>query len=155
MKKLPKVFQNELKERKIDKECVTLVTQVEVDKNDKAFKNPTKPIGMFYKKEEALKISREQGYIMKEDAGRGYRRVVPSPMPKKILEIETIESLVNEGKIVITCGGGGIPVIKQEEGYVGVDAVIDKDNSSARLAIDLDADMLMILTAVDKVCIAF
>ena len=152
---LQQAIQNELKERKIDKECVTLVTQVEVDKNDKAFKNPTKPIGMFYKKEEALKISREQGYIMKEDAGRGYRRVVPSPMPKKILEIETIESLVNEGKIVITCGGGGIPVIKKEEGYVGVDAVIDKDNSSARLAIDLDADMLMILTAVDKVCINF
>lgn len=152
---LQQAIQNELKSRSIDKECVTVVTQVLVDKKDKAFKNPTKPVGMFYSKEEALKIAKENGYTMKEDAGRGYRRVVPSPYPKKILELETIENLVKNDKIVITCGGGGIPVIKERKNYKGIDAVIDKDNSSCRLAIDLGADLLMILTAVDKVCLNF
>ena len=152
---LQQAIQNELTTRSIDKECVTVVTQVLVDKKDKAFKNPTKPVGMFYSKEEAEKINKENGYTMKEDSGRGYRRVVPSPFPKEIIELETIEKLVENGKIVITCGGGGIPVVKARKNYKGVDAVIDKDNSSSRLAIDLGADLLMILTAVDKVSINF
>lgn len=152
---LQQAIQNELAKREMDKECVTVVTQVLVDKDDKAFANPTKPVGMFYTKEEAEKISEENGYVMKEDAGRGYRRVVPSPFPKEIIELDTIETLVNEGKIVISCGGGGIPVIKERNKLKGIDAVIDKDNSSCRLAIDLKADLLMILTAVDKVCINY
>lgn len=152
---LQQAIQNELYERKIDRECITIVTQVEVNPKDKAFSNPTKPVGMFYTKKEAKIQSQKSGYIMKEDSNRGYRRVVPSPIPKKIVELETIENLINAGKIVITCGGGGIPVIKMKNGYKGIDAVIDKDNSSARLASDLNADMLMILTAVDKVCINF
>lgn len=152
---LQQAIQNELTLRRMEQECITVVTQVLVDKKDKAFNNPTKPVGMFYSENEAKKIAKENGYIMKEDAGRGFRRVVPSPFPKEIIELETIESLVNEGKIVITCGGGGIPVIKERNRYKGIDAVIDKDNSSCRLAIDLNADMLMILTAVDKVCINY
>ena len=152
---LQQAIENELKNRSINKECVTVITQVEVDKNDKAFQNPTKPIGMFYTEKEAKEQEKEHGYIMKEDAGRGYRRVIASPIPKKIVELETIRELINSNKIVITCGGGGIPVIDSKAGYQGVDAVIDKDNSSARLAIDLQADMLMILTAVDKVCINY
>ena len=152
---LQQAIQNELTRRGMNKECVTVVTQVLVDKNDEAFANPTKPVGMFYSEKEAKKIAEENGYIMKEDAGRGFRRVVPSPFPKEIIELDTIESLVNQGKIVITCGGGGIPVVKSKNGYSGIDAVIDKDNSSCRLAIDLNADMLMILTAVDKVCINY
>lgn len=152
---LQQSIQNELYKRKIDKECITVITQVEVDKKDKAFLNPTKPIGMFYKKEEAKKITKEKGYIMREDAGRGYRRVVPSPYPKSIVEIDAIKNLLKHGNVVISCGGGGVPVVKEYGKYRGVDAVIDKDNSSARLAIELKADMLIILTAVDKISINF
>ena len=152
---LQQSIQKELVKRGMRRNCLTVITQVEVDKEDPAFKNPTKPIGTFYTKEEADKISLEKGYIMKEDAGRGYRRVVASPVPKKIVEIRTIKDLLKKGNIVIACGGGGIPVIKYRNGYKGIDAVIDKDCTSARLALDLKADILLILTAVDQVYINF
>ena len=145
----------ELKLRGISKPVATIVTQVEVDKTDKAFENPTKPIGSFYSKEDAERIMKETGYTFVEESGRGYRRVVPSPKPVSILEIETVEKLVSEGCIVITVGGGGIPVVRNQDYYEGVAAIIDKDRASARLALDLKADMLVILTAVDKVSINF
>ena len=144
-----------LKKRGIRKPVATVITQVEVDKNDPAFQNPTKPIGSFYSKEEAERIMEETGYSFVEDAGRGYRRVVPSPKPVSIVELETIERLVSEGCIVITVGGGGIPVVKSDGWFEGVAAVIDKDRASAKLALDLHADMLVILTAVEKVSINF
>lgn len=152
---LQQAIQKEIVKRGMKKNCLTVITQVEVDKNDKAFSNPTKPIGSFYTKEEALTLEKEKGYVMKEDAGRGYRRVVASPEPVKILELKTIRDLMKRGNIVIACGGGGIPVIKYRKGYKGIDAVIDKDKTSARLAIDLKADVLLILTAVDQVSINF
>ena len=152
---LQQSIQKELAKRNINKNCATIITQVEVDKNDKAFENPTKPIGSFYTEEEAKAISEEKGYVMKEDAGRGYRRVVASPKPIKIVEIMTIHDLVEKGNIVIACGGGGIPVVKGKDGYEGVDAVIDKDRTSARLALELNADVLLILTAVDQVYINY
>lgn len=134
---------------------VTIVTQVVVNKDDFAFKNPTKPIGMFYKEDEAKKIAEEKGYIMKEDAGRGWRRVVPSPMPGKILEVNTIKRLW-DSTITIACGGGGVPVIEKEDGSVeGIAAVIDKDLAAEKLADEIDADILMILTEVEKVSINY
>ena len=145
----------ELKRRGIDRPVATVVTQVEVDKTDPAFQNPTKPIGSFYTKEEADRIVEETGYTFVEDAGRGYRRVVPSPKPVSIVELKTVENLVSEGCVVITVGGGGIPVVKSDGWYEGVAAVIDKDRASAKLALDLHADMLVILTAVEKVSINF
>ena len=145
----------ELRLRGISRSVATIITQVEVDRKDKAFENPTKPIGSFYSKEEADNIAVETGYTFVEDAGRGYRRVVPSPKPVSIVEIETVEKLVSQGCIVITVGGGGIPVIRNEDYFEGVAAVIDKDRASAKLALDLKADMLVILTAVDKVSINF
>jgi len=152
---LQQSIQKELVKRNMRRNCLTVITQVEVDASDEAFKNPTKPIGSFYTKDEADKISQEKGYIMKEDAGRGYRRVVASPKPKKIVEIRTIKDLIKKGNIVIACGGGGIPVVKYRNGYKGIDAVIDKDKTSARLALDLKADVLLILTAVDQVYINY
>ncbi|GAA0704711.1 carbamate kinase [Paraclostridium ghonii] len=153
---LQQSIKNELNSRKINKNVVSVVTQVVVDENDEAFKNLTKPVGMFYSKEEAEKIAKEKGFTFVEDAGRGYRRVVASPQPKKIIELDTVKQLTDSGSIVITVGGGGIPVIEKEDGSLqGVAAVIDKDKSSAKLAKDLDAQMLVILTAVDKVCINF
>ncbi len=146
---------NELAKRNIKRGCVSLITEVEVDKNDPAFENPTKPIGSFYTKEEAEKLAEEKGFQMKEDAGRGYRRVVASPRPLKIVELATINDLNESGDIVIACGGGGIPVVKSTDGYQGVAAVIDKDRTSARLANDLKADILLILTAVPKVAINY
>ncbi len=134
---------------------VTVVTQVVVNKNDRAFNNPTKPIGMFYTEEEAKKIAEEKGYIMKEDAGRGWRRVVPSPMPERILEVDTIKRLW-DSTITIACGGGGVPVVENEDGSVdGIAAVIDKDLAAEKLAEDMDADILMILTEVEKVSINY
>lgn len=133
----------------------SVVTQVEVDPADPAFQNPTKPIGLFYSKEEMERIREESGYTFISDSGRGYRRVVPSPAPKHIVELETIRCLLQNNNIVITVGGGGIPVIRDEHGYHGVDAVIDKDNSSSRLAGQLGADTLLVLTAVDYVAINF
>ncbi len=152
---LQQAIQRELKARNIEKECASVVTQVVVDKNDGAFQKPTKPVGSFYSKEDAEKIEKEKGYTFVEDAGRGYRRVVPSPKPCKIVELKVVEQLVSAGDIVITVGGGGIPVIEADGGYTGVAAVIDKDRSSANLALDIQADMLVILTAVDRVCINF
>ena len=153
---LQQSIKNELKSRGINKNVVTVVTQVVVDEKDPAFKNPTKPVGMFYSKEEAERIMAEKGFTFVEDAGRGYRRVVASPKPQRITEIETVKQLVDNGTIVITVGGGGIPVVEDEAGMLkGVAAVIDKDKSSARLAMDLNAEMLVILTAVDKVAINF
>ena len=152
---LQQSIQKELAKRNINKNCATIITQVEVDKNDKAFENPTKPIGSFYTEEEAKAISEEKGYVMKEDAGRGYRRVVASPKPIKIVEIMTIHDLIEKVNIVIACGGGGIPVVKGKDGYEGVDAVIDKDRTSARLALELNADVLLILTAVEQVYINY
>ncbi len=152
---LQQSIQQELVKRHKRKNCITVITQVLVDSKDKAFKNPTKPIGNFYTREEAIKIANENGYIMKEDAGRGYRRVVASPEPVKIIEGKVINELLSKGNIVIAAGGGGIPVVKRRNAYYGVDAVIDKDKTSARLALDLKADIFLILTAVDKVCIHF
>lgn len=146
---------NCLNAKGINKNIVTLVTQVEVDSNDPGFKNPTKPIGSFYSKEKADIIAQEKGYIMKEDAGRGYRRVVPSPLPIDIVEKESIQTLLNNGQIVICAGGGGIPVIKKDNKLEGVAAVIDKDYASSKLADLIDADYLVILTAVDNVYINY
>lgn len=134
---------------------VTVVTQVRVDPDDPAFANPSKPIGHFMTKEEADHEAKAYGHVMKEDAGRGYRRVVASPKPMEIVEQDAINSLVDANKIVICCGGGGIPVILQEDHLKGASAVIDKDFASCLLAKQLDADMLIILTAVEKVAINF
>lgn len=152
---LQQAIQNELVSRGVKKECATVVTQVVVDPNDKAFGKPTKPVGSFYKKEEADRIAAEKGYTFVEDAGRGYRRVVPSPIPCRIVELNVVEQLVQAGDIVITVGGGGIPVVDTADGLKGVASVIDKDRSSAKLALDIHADMLVVLTAVDRVCINF
>lgn len=134
---------------------VSLVTQVVVEKEDPAFAKPTKPIGPFYNEAEAKVIMEEKGYVMKEDAGRGWRRVVPSPIPRKIVELDSIKRLW-DSTIVITVGGGGIPVIEKMDGTLeGVAAVIDKDLASERLAEDVDADILMILTEVEQVCVNF
>lgn len=145
---------NELDKRQINKKCATVVTQVLVDRNDKAFKDPTKPIGNFYTKKEAEE-QEEKGYIFKEDAKRGYRRVVASPKPVKIIELDLIKELIEKGNIVIACGGGGIPVIEKNNKLTGVDAVIDKDLTSALLAEKLEADKLLILTDINKVCINY
>lgn len=143
----------ELLARGIDKKVSTILSQVEVDADDPAFSNPTKPIGSFMTKEQADKFA-EQGITCMEDAGRGYRQVVASPMPRRIRELETIKTLVNAGHVVITCGGGGIPVVSDAKGrLVGSNAVIDKDNASSLLAACLGADFLVILTAVEKVAI--
>ncbi len=153
---LQQTIQDELNKQHVSKTCLTVITQTLVDKNDKAFSNPTKPIGKFYTKEEASQISKEKGYQFVEDAGRGYRRVVPSPAPQKIIEEEVIKRLNDDGYIVIALGGGGIPVIYDEEkGLEGIDAVIDKDKSASLLARKVNADILLILTAVDKVCLNY
>ena len=148
-------IQNELKRVGLQKDCVSLITQVLVDENDSAFSNPTKPIGMFYTKEQALEIEKEKGYQFVEDSGRGFRRVVPSPIPKAIIEKNVISELLLKGNIVIAVGGGGIPVINTKNGLKGIAAVIDKDRSAALLAKEIDADILLILTAVDKVCLNY
>lgn len=152
---LQQAIQEELAARGIQKHCATVVTQVVVDEKDPGFQNPTKPVGSFYTKEEAEKIAAEKGFVFVEDAGRGYRRVVPSPIPTRIVELAVVEQLVAAGDIVITVGGGGIPVVETDAGLKGVAAVIDKDRASALLARDLHADRLIILTAVDRVCINF
>ena len=149
---LKKVLAN----RGINKNVATVVTQVVVDKDDKGFKNPTKPIGPFYSEEAAKKLAEEKGYTVKEDAGRGYRRVVASPVPVEIAELEAVKCLISNGFIVVTVGGGGIPVIKNEDGSLeGVAAVIDKDLASEKLGEDIDADILLILTAVEKAYINY
>ena len=144
---------NELAERGMKKEVATVVTQVLVDENDPAFQNPTKPVGAFYDKETAEKIAAEKGYTMVEDAGRGYRQVVPSPKPIDVIEKNTVNALIKDGCVVITVGGGGIPVVRRDGKLYGTPAVIDKDFASAKLAELVKADALVILTAVDRVCI--
>ena len=145
----------QVKTRNIMKSAATIITQTVVDKDDPAFQNPTKPIGSFLTEEQAKAKAEETGYVYKEDAGRGWRQVVASPKPQRIVEFDVVNDLVEAGYIVICAGGGGVPVIEKDGGYVGVPAVIDKDRSSAKLAAEAKADMLIILTAVDRVCVNF
>lgn len=153
---LQNALREELLDRSINKSVATVLTQVEVDPKDPAFSNPTKPIGSFMTKEEADKQVAERGYTVVEDSGRGYRRVVASPKPVSIVEIDSIRDMVNAGLVVVACGGGGIPVFKTEGNHLnGAAAVIDKDFASSVLAQQLDADYLVILTAVEKVAVNF
>ena len=149
-------LQNMLHRRKIKGKAATILTQVIVDRNDPSISNPTKFVGPFYTQNEADKIRRKRGWILKEDAGRGWRRVVPSPHPLEIVEKEFICELIEKGVVVIACGGGGIPVYVEEDGtYEGVDGVIDKDLAAAVLARDVQAYLLIILTSVDRVALHF
>ena len=149
---LQQTIANHLREAGIKHNITTVVTQVIVDKDDPAFKNPTKPIGPFYDLNEAQKLHREKGWEIIEDSARGYRRVVPSPRPVSIQQARIISSMLDAGEIVIAAGGGGIPVIREENGSLrGIEAVIDKDYASSRLAIDIGADVILYLTAVEKV----
>ena len=153
---LQNALREEMLDRGIDVGAATVLTQVEVDPNDSAFANPTKPIGSFMTREEADRMIAERGYDVVEDAGRGYRRVVASPKPAGIVELDTIRSLVETNHVVIACGGGGIPVFRTEGNHLkGAAAVIDKDFAAAKLAEQLDADFLVILTAVEKVAVNF
>jgi len=146
---------NEFSRRGIGKHVVTVVTQVLVDKNDPAFQNPTKPIGPFYDEEEAQRYRDERGWDMREDAGRGWRRVVPSPMPLRIIEHDAVRTLVNQGVVVVAVGGGGIPVTEEDGKLKGIAAVIDKDYASSLIAISIKADLLLVSTAVEKVALNF
>ncbi|OGC10206.1 carbamate kinase [candidate division KSB1 bacterium RBG_16_48_16] len=149
-------LQNKILQRGLKRLVVTILSQVIVDRNDPSIQNPTKFVGPFYGKDEIAGLEASRGYIIKEDAGRGYRRVVPSPEPKAIVQVEILKELIARGIIVITAGGGGIPVYIEDDGRLeGVDAVIDKDKASAILARDIEADELYILTAVDKVAIDY
>ena len=153
---LQQTLQNELYRRGIQKPVATIITQVLVDKEDPAFKNPSKPIGGFMDEAEAVQRRQEMGWGVVEDAGRGWRRVVASPLPKEVVELDSIQALINAGVVVITVGGGGIPVIDQGEGqYAGTAAVIDKDFASSLLAQLIHADLLLISTAVEKVALDF
>ena len=152
---LQQAIGNELASRGMTKPVATIVTQTVVSEDDPAFQNPTKPVGAFYDKATADRIAAEKGYTMVEDAGRGYRQVVPSPKPFDIVEAESIKALFNAGHVVIAVGGGGIPVVRKEGKVYGTPAVIDKDFGSELLAELLDADVLVILTAVEKVAINF
>jgi len=153
---LQQTLQNELNRRKIKKSVATVVTQVAVDAEDKAFKEPSKPIGSFMDEAEAKRRQTELGWSVKEDAGRGWRRVVASPLPTEVVELEAVEALIKAGTVVITVGGGGIPVIRKSDGELqGVAAVIDKDFASSLLARLIKADLFLISTAVEKVAINF
>ena len=153
---LQQTLQNELHKRKIEKSVATVVTQVLVDKDDAAFKKPSKPIGGFMQADEAKRREKEQGWSIVEDAGRGWRRVVASPLPKEIVELSTVKAMLGEGIVTITVGGGGIPVIDAGDGqYKGVAAVIDKDYASSLLAQQIKANLFVISTAVEKVAINF
>lgn len=152
---LQNALREELLNRGVPRPVSTVLTQVRVDPDDPAFRNPSKPIGHFMSREEAERLAQEKGWVVREDAGRGYRRVVASPRPVEIIEIDTVKDLLNAGQIVIAAGGGGIPVISQGNHLKGVAAVIDKDLSSCRMAQMLDADCLIILTAVERVAIRF
>lgn len=148
-------IENEFQIRRINEPVATIATQVEVDPEDPAFADPTKPVGAYYNEEQAKRLQEDKGYVFKKFADKGYRRIVPSPLPQKIVELDAITRMANAGILVITVGGGGIPVVRENNRYVGVSAVIDKDRSCAKLAIDIDADALIILTAVDKVSIHY
>jgi carbamate kinase len=151
-----RALHNEFRERGIEKQAATIVTQVLVDKNDPAFQNPTKPIGSFMNAEQAARKRAEEGWQMVEDAGRGWRRVVPSPLPKAIVERDAIDALIRAGFVVICSGGGGIPVSQDEKGeLVGVEAVIDKDFAGSLLARSVGADLFLISTAVEKVALNY
>lgn len=153
---LQQTLQNELYKRNIKKNVATVITQVLVDRNDKAFQNPSKPIGSFMNEAEAKRRETDMGWSVVEDAGRGWRRVVASPLPKEVVELETVKALLSAGVVVITVGGGGIPVIDNGDGeYKGVAAVIDKDYASSLLARAINADLFLISTAVEKVAINF
>lgn len=152
---LSQAILSELKRRNIMRSTVSVITQSVVDPHDPAFDNPTKPVGPFMTEEEAKKMAKEIGITVKADSGRGWRQVVASPTPQRIVELDAIKDLIDAGYIVISTGGGGVPVIEKKDSYVGVPAVIDKDRSSAKLAAEVKADMLIILTAVEKVFINF
>lgn len=145
----------QLKERNIMRSSVNVITQTVVDANDPAFSNPTKPVGSFMTEEEAKAYAEKTGCEVREGAGRGWRRVVASPKPVRIVEFDAVKDLFDNGYLVVSTGGGGIPVIEKDGSYQGVPAVIDKDRSASMLAADFEADMLVILTAVEKVCINF
>jgi len=149
-------LQNRLKKERIRRDVVTIVTQVIVDKDDSSIKEPTKFIGQFYTRQEAKRLARQRGWVMKEDRAKMWRRVVPSPVPLEIVEKKTVKNLVEKGVIVIAAGGGGIPVYVEKNGALeGMDAVIDKDRASAILARDIGAEWLLILTDVEKVALHF
>ena len=151
-----KALYNEFGKQKIDRKAVAIITQTLVDRNDPAFADPSKPIGSQMDEETAQRLARRQGWIVKEDAGRGWRRVVPSPQPKTIVELSAISLLARSGFVVIACGGGGIPVVQDDEGnLIGVEAVIDKDLASSLLARGIGADLLLVSTGVEKVAINF
>ncbi|RDB61953.1 carbamate kinase [Gordonibacter sp. 28C] len=152
---LSQAILNELKRRGIMRSTANVITQTVVYPDDPAFQNPTKPVGAFLTEEEARAKEAETGWTFKEDAGRGWRQVVASPKPQRIVEFDAVKDLMDSGYIVVSTGGGGVPVFQRDDGYEGVPAVIDKDRSSAKLAADFKADMLIILTAVEKVCINF
>ncbi len=150
------ILHNQFLAKSMDKNAVTVVTQTIVDREDPAFKNPTKPIGSFMEEAQAREKIKTEGWTMVEDAGRGWRRVVPSPIPQRIVEVDAIQSLIRAGFVVVAVGGGGIPVIETPDGnLVGVEAVIDKDFGSSILASMIDADLFLISTAVEKVAINF
>lgn len=150
-------LQNKLHLHGIDKQVITLISQVVVDRNDPSMLNPTKYVGStYYSAEQAEELKKTLGWTMREDSGKGFRRVVPSPLPQKIIPADTIKELVKRGEIVIAVGGGGIPIYVEDDGtYEGVDAVIDKDFASALLAINIEADLFVILTGVDKVAVDY
>ena len=153
---MEQTIKNKIEEEGLTSGVVTLLTQVEVSPEDEAFKKPTKPIGVFYSKEEAEKMSKERNWKMMEDAGRGYRRVVPSPRPLTIHGVNSIVNLLNQNTIVVAGGGGGIPVSRKENGYLsGIEAVIDKDRTGKKLAEQIDADVFMMLTDVSNVYINY
>lgn len=151
-----KALHNEFRQRQLDRRAVAIITQTLVDRHDPAFADPSKPIGSHMDEQTAQRLARRQGWIVKEDAGRGWRRVVPSPLPKTIVELAAIKALAHAGFVVIACGGGGIPVVEDDEGNLnGVEAVIDKDLASSLLARGIGADLLMVSTGVEKVAIDF
>ena len=152
---LSQALLGELKERGIMRSSVALVTQTVVDADDPAFEDPTKPVGAFLSEDEAVRLAAETGAVFKEDAGRGWRQVVASPQPQRIVEFDAVKDLMDDGYVVVCAGGGGVPVVEDASGYHGVPAVIDKDRSSAKLAAEFEADMLVILTAVEKVAVNF
>jgi carbamate kinase len=152
---LQQTLQNELFKRKIKKPVATIITQVLVDRNDPAFKNPTKPIGGFMEEADAKKRANDLGWVVVEDSGRGWRRVVASPIPQEVVELESVKALISAGVIVITVGGGGIPVINEGGDYKGTAAVIDKDYASSLLARNIKADLFLISTAVEKVALNY
>jgi carbamate kinase len=151
-----KAFRNELRRRGIKREPVAVVTQTVVDANDPAFKDPSKPIGSHFDEARAKKLAAQHGWIVKEDAGRGWRRIVASPVPKKIIDYQAINNLARAGYLVIGCGGGGIPVIEDMDGNItGVEAVIDKDLAASLLARTIGADLFVLLTGIERVAINF